>query len=272
MTTDVQVRGRWVVALTLALSAVGAVAAEYEAPRTAHGNPDLNGIWQAFGTAHWDIEAHSARSGSVVEMGALGAIPAGLGIVEGGKIPYQPWAAEKRDENRENWLSLDPAVKCYRPGLPRATYLPFPFQIVQGAEHILMAYEFGEANRTIHMNRPDLESPIETWMGHSRGHWEGETLVVDVTGQLADTWFDSSGNFHSVQLHVVERYTPQSPYHLLYEATIEDPEVLTRPFKISMPLYRRVEENAQLLEFKCMEFAEEMMYGHLFKKDPKPQE
>ena len=252
--------------LTVVVPLVG-FAGEYMAPRTADGKPDLNGIWQAFGAAHWDIEGHAARQGPVVEMGALGAIPAGLGVVVGGKIPYQPWAAAKKKANLENWLSLDPAVKCYRPGVPRATYLPFPFQIVQAPEHILIAYEFAAASRIVYMNQPDFESPIDSWMGHSRAHWEGETLVVDVTGQLADTWFDSSGNFHSEQVHVVERYTAKSPYHLLYEATIEDPKVLTRPFKISMPLYRRVEENAQLLEFKCVEFAEELMYGHLSKKE-----
>jgi hypothetical protein len=191
-------------------------------------------------------------------------------VVEDGKIPYQPWALKQKQENAANWLSLDPVVKCYRPGVPRATYLPFPFQIVQGPDHVLIAYEFAEASRIVYMNRPDFESPIESWMGHSRGHWEGDTLVVDVTGHLADTWFDSSGNFHSEELHVVERYTVMSPYHLKYEATIEDPKVLTQPFKISMPLYRRMEDNAQLLEFKCMEFVEELMYGHLNKKKVAP--
>jgi hypothetical protein len=262
---------RWLgLAALLSVSLAPLGAQEYRAPRTADGRPDLNGIWQALGTAHWDLEGHAAREGPIVEMGALGAIPAGLGVVEGGEIPYQPWAAEKQQENLANWLQLDPVVKCYRPGVPRATYLPFPFQIVQSPEHILMAYEFAETPRILYLDRPDFESPIDSWMGHSRAHWEGETLVVDVTGQLADTWFDSAGNFHSNQVHVVERYTAQSPYHLLYEATIEDPEVLTRPFKISMPLYRRVEENVQLLEFKCMEFVEKLLYGHLEKKETAP--
>jgi hypothetical protein len=245
------------------LNAAATSAQEYRAPRTAEGRPDLNGIWQAVGSAHWDVEAHAARPGPVVAMGALGAVPAGLGVVEGGEIPYQPWAAEKRAENLADWLSLDPAVKCYLPGLPRATYMPFPFQIVQTPEHILMAYEFAGASRIIYMNRPDFEGPVDMWMGHSRGHWEGETLVVDVTSQMPDTWFDSSGNFHSEQLRVIERYTARSPYHLDYEVTIEDPAVFTRPWKMSMPLYRRVEEGAQLLEFKCVEFVEELMYGHL---------
>jgi hypothetical protein len=244
--------------------------ADYRAPRTPDGKPDLNGIWQALGTADRDLEAHSARMGPVAELGALGAVPAGLGVVEGGEIPYQPWAAEKRNENRANWLKLDPAVKCYMPGIPRATYMPFPFEITQTPDAILMTYEFSGASRIVYMNRPDFESPADMWMGHSRGHWEGETLVIEVTSQVPETWFDSAGNFHGDRLHVVERYTAKSPYHLLYEATIEDPSVFTRPWKISLPLYRRVEPGAQLLEFKCIEFAEELLYGHL--RRPKPEE
>jgi hypothetical protein len=263
--------------LALALAAVVAVLTfaftraqngetPYRAPRTPDGKPDLNGIWQALGTAHWDLEGHSARPGPVVAMGALGAIPAGLGVVEGGEIPYQPWAAEQKKKNLENWLAADPAVKCFMPGVPRANYMPFPFQIVQTPEHILIAYEFASATRVIYMNRPDFESPFDTWMGHSRGRWEGETLVVDVTSQVADTWFDTSGNFHSDAVHVVERFTALSPDALLYEATIEDPNVFTRPWTIRMPLYRRLDPNVQLLEFKCVEFVEELMYGHLRKK------
>jgi hypothetical protein len=233
--------------------------------------PDLNGIWQAIGTAHWDVEGHEARPGPIAALGALGAVPAGMGVVEGGTIPYKPEALATKKENEENWLARDPAVKCFLPGVPRATYMPFPFQIVQTPETILIAYEFASASRVIYLDRPDFESPFDTWMGHSRGHWEGETLVVDVTSQVADTWLDSSGNFHSEALHVVERYTPMGPNALLYEATIEDPNVYTRPWKIRMPLYRRLEENVQLLEFKCVEFAEELMYGHLRRKGSKEE-
>ena len=236
----------------------------YEAPRTADGHPDLNGIWQALGTAHWDLEGHAARPGPVLELGALGAIPAGMGAVVGGEIPYQPWAADKKKENQENWLSADPAIKCFMPGVPRANYMPFPFQIVQTPSHILMAYEFASATRTLYMAE-EFESPADAWMGHSIGKWEGDTLVVDVTSQVPDTWFDSSGNFHTDAVHVVERYTAMGPNALLYEATIEDPNVFTRPWSIRMPLYRRLDENMQLLEFKCIEFVEELMYGHLRK-------
>ena len=245
----------------------GGQAPAYQAPRAADGKPDLNGIWQALGAAHWDLEGHAARPGPVVALGALGAIPGGLGVVEGGEIPYQPWAAAQKQENFDNWLTADPAVKCYMPGVPRATYMAFPFQIVQTPEYILMAYEFASASRVVYMNQPDFEAPVDTWMGHSRGRWEGETLVVDVTSQVPDTWFDSAGNFHSNAVRVVERYTAVSPNALMYEATIEDPNVFTRPWTIRMPLYRRLEENVQLLEFKCVEFVEELMYGHL-RKEP----
>lgn len=258
--------GLAVLAAVLALLPALCLGQAYEASLTPDGNPDLNGIWQALGTAHWNVEGHSAAAGPVVELGALGAIPGGLGIVVGGEIPYQPWALKKRDENRRNWLKLDPVAKCYLPGVPRAAYLPFPFQIVQTPEHILVAYEFASASRVIYMNRPDFEHPGDAWMGHSRGRWEGQTLVVEVTNHVADTWFDSAGNFHSDALRVVERYTPTGPDHLLYEAVIEDENVYTRPWTIRLPLYRRLEENMQLLEFKCVEFVEEMMYGHLRKQ------
>ena len=171
----------------------------------------------------------------------------------------------KKKENAANWLTLDPEIKCYMPGIPRATYMPYPFQIVQTPTHILMAYEFASASRTIYMNSKD-ESPGRHLDGLVARQWEGDTLVVDVTSFNDQTWFDRAGNFHSEALHVVERYTPVSRDVLQYEATIEDPKVFTRPWKMSMPLYRRVEKNAQLLEYKCVEFVEELMYGHLRKK------
>lgn len=262
-------------ALTIATAAVtgcttstsGQVQAAnvYVAPRAADGKPDLNGVWQAVNTAHWDLEGHAARKGPVAQMGAFGAIPGGMSVVEGGEIPYQQWALEKKQQNAAKWLELDPAVKCYLPGVPRATYMPFPFQIVQGTDQILLAYEFAQASRTVFVNGKD-SSPLESWMGWSNATWDGDTLVVDAFGFNDQTWFDAAGNFHSEALHVVERYTRTGPDHLMYEATIEDPKVFTRPWKIKMPLYRRVEQHAQLLEFKCVEFAEELMYGHLVKE------
>jgi len=242
--------------------------AAYTAPRTPEGQPDLNGIWQAVNTANWDIQDHPARQGPVVALGAAFSVPAGLGVVEGNEIPYQPWAAAKKKENAEQWLTLDPEIKCYMPGVPRAAYLPYPFQIVQTPSHVLFAYEFASASRTVYVDGK-TESPVETWMGHSNGRWEGDTLVVDVTSLNDQTWFDRAGNFHSEALHVVERYTRVGPDTLQYEATIEDPKVFTRPWKMSMPLYRRLEPSAQIFEYKCVEFVEELMYGHLRRQTSK---
>ena len=240
-------------------------ATPYRAPRAADGHADLNGIWQAMNTANWDLQDHPARRGPVIALGASFSIPAGAGVVEGNEIPYQPWAAAKKKQNAENWLTLDPEIKCYMPGVPRATYQPHPFQIVQSRDTILISYEFASASRIVRLTNPG-EAPLDSWMGWSRGHWEGDTLVVDVTGLNDQTWFDRAGDFHSEALHVIERYTRTGPDHLSYEATIEDPKVFTRPWKISMPLYRRQEKNAQLLEYKCVEFVEELMYGNLQKK------
>jgi len=265
----------------------------YRAPRTADNVPDLNGVWQALNTANYDIQAHAARPAlaitpaslrtaipglarsthvdlpapSVRVLGAVGGVPAGAGVVEGNEIPYQPWALARKKENADNWLERDPEIKCFMPGVPRATYMPYPFQILQGSTKILMAYEFAGATRTIPLD-PVGDSPSPTWMGWSRGRWEGETLVVEVTDFNEETWFDRAGNFHSDALHVVERYTRVGPDHLVYEATIEDPKVFTRPWKIRMPLYRRQEADMQILEYKCVEFVEQLMYGQLGVVDP----
>lgn len=257
-----------ITALQLGGMPVASGAEAYKASRTADGKANLNGIWQALNTANWDIQEHAARAGQAVALGAIGAVPGGLGVVEGGEIPYLPAAAAKKKENFESRLTADPEVKCYMPGVPRATYMPYPFQIVQTPQSILMAYEYAGATRTIHMDKAPA-NPVESWMGHSVGRWEGDTLVVDVTGLNDQTWFDRAGNFHSDALHVVERYTPLSPDALAYEATIEDPKVFSRPWKISMPLYRRLDRNVQLMEFKCVEFVEELMYGHLRKQPSK---
>ena len=250
----------------------------YKAPRLiGTQQPDLNGIWQALNSANFDIEPHAAGpSPFPALLGSIGATPAGLGVVEGGKIPYQPWAAAKKKENFEKRLTRpithelnettgDPEAKCYLPGIPRATYMGLPFQIIQTANNILMSYEFASATRMVYLDRKP-EPPANSWMGWSIGKWEGDTLVIDVTAQTDKSWFDRAGNFHSDAIHVVERYTPVSPYHLMYEATIEDPKVFTRPWKIRMPLYKRVEADIQPLEFKCVEFSEEFIYGHLVNK------
>ena len=243
-----------------------AAPAAYRAPRTADGKPNLNGIWQAMNTANWDIEAHSAQPSPIKELGASGAIPAGAGIVEGGTIPYLPEALKKKKENQANRLKLDPEVKCYLPGVPRSVYMPYPFQIIQGTKHIMMLHEYAGAVRTVYMT-DQTDAPADSWMGWSNGKWEGETLVVDTKGFNDQSWFDRAGNFHSDALHVVERFTARSADTLNYEATIEDSKTFSRPWKISMPLYRHVEANAQIMEFRCVEFVEDLLYGHL-KKQP----
>lgn len=254
-----------IAALLVASIPAAAQAPAYRAPRTADGKPNLNGIWQVMNTANWNLEGHEAQKGLVVALGAWGAEPGGLGVVEGGEIPYLPAAAAQKKKNYENRLTLDPEVKCYLPGVPRATYMPYPFQILQSPKAIAIAYEYDSAYRNIFLKDPG-PAPADSWMGQSVGHWEGDTLVVDVTGLIEGSWFDRAGNFHSDALHVIERYTPAAPNVLNYEATIEDPKVFSRPWKISMPLYRHVEKNAKLMEFKCVEFVEDLLYGPYRKK------
>lgn len=237
----------------------------YRAAQTGDGHPDISGIWQAINSAHWNVEPHAATAGPVFELGAAGAIPPGLGVVEGGEIPYRPEALEQRQHNFANRLALDPEIKCYLPGVPRATYMPFPFQIVQNAEFVMLVHEYAGAVRTIYMT-DHMEAPAESWMGWSNGRWEGQALVVETTGFNDKTWFDRAGNFHSEALHVTERFTPRSADTMMYEATIEDPNVFTRPWTMRMPLYRRVEPDAEILEFRCVEFVEELMYGELSKQ------
>lgn len=240
-------------------------------PRTPDGKPDLSGIWQAVSSAHYNIEPHAAYEGPHPDLfGALSATPAGLGIVDQGRIPYNEQSLRQRDANRSNALENDPLAKCYMPGVPRANLLPFPFQIVQSREVILIAHEFAEANRILYVDQPDLESQVDSWMGHSNAHWEGDTLVVRVTGQMPDTWFDRAGNFHSWEMVVEERWTPMGADHINYQATITDPNTFTQPWSVSLPLYRRIEPNMQLLEFKCAEFAEEYLYGE-FRKPGTPR-
>ncbi len=228
--------------------------------------PDLNGLWQAVGTAHWNLEGGSAISGPATHtLGALGGIPAGVSYVADGPIPYTEEAALKRETYRVEWHQWDPVVKCFMPGIPRQTYMPLPFHIVQSDDKIFIAYEWGSNSRVIHMDRPGSRAELPSWMGHSVGRWEGQTLVVEVTDQVADTWLDATGTWHSDELKVTERYTPVGDNHIEYQATIEDPEVFTQPWTIRLPLYRRLESNARLLEYKCIPFAEDAMYKHLRK-------
>lgn len=256
-------------------------AAVYKAPRGPDGkHPDLNGVWQAMNSAGWDIEPHAARAAlqlrpgpvvpvpakPVLALGAVGAVPGGLGIVEGGEIPYTPEAKKQRDANRADYLNLDPEVKCYLPGVPRANYMHLPFQVFQSEKSMLIAYEYAGAVRNLLFNDPG-PAPVDSWMGQSVAKWEGDTLVVTVTGMNDRTWFDRAGNFHSDQMQVVERWTPTGPGLMRYEATITDPATFTRPWKMSFNLYKRQGEDARLNQFKCVEFVEELMYGDL-RKEP----
>ena len=255
--------------LFLCLSAVS-LRAQVITPvvqRAWDGHPDLNGVWQAIGTAHWDLQDHPASAGHP-DMGAIGATPPGQGVVVGNEIPYHPWALEQKRSNFENRFTDDPELKCYLPGVPRATYLPYPFQIIQGDQKIMIVYGFAETNRTIHMDKGNPQpAPIDSWMGRSHGRWDGDILVVESSEFNGEAWFDRAGNFASNSLRVVERYMPMGPNALTYEATIEDPEVFTRPWTIRMPLYRRLEDQPRVLEFKCVEFTEDLLYGHL-RRDP----
>jgi len=214
-------------------------------PRTADGRPNLQGIWQVLNTAAWDIQDHAARMG----------VPAGQGMVEGNEIPYQSWAVTQKQKNFENRMTADPETKCFMPGVPRTTYMPFPFQIIQTPKFATIVYEYIHINRTIYTDGSQHPpGHIDWWMGDSRGHWEGDTLVADVVHFNAETWFDRAGNFHSDALHVVERYTLADADHISYEVTIEDPKVFTRPWTMRMVLYRRQEPNVQLLEYECFAY------------------
>ena len=235
-------------------------------PRPARiaGKPNINGVYQSITSAYWNLEDHSAQATKFWELGAIGAIPPGMSVVEGGTIPYKPEALKVREANRAGWPKSDPEAKCYMPGIPRANYMPYPFQIVQGQGDILFVYEFASANRLVRMGKP-TEPAVDSWMGWANGRWEGDTLVVDNSGFNGQQWLDRAGNHHSDALRVVERFTPSGD-NLMYEATLTDPNTFTRPWKINLPLYRRLERNAQLLEFKCVEFSEELLYGDLKKK------
>ena len=252
--------------------------------RTADGKPNFSGIWQTVNEAHWDLEAHEARPGAVTQpgvysyaytqvpaapvlaLGSAGGVPGSLGVVDGdGTIPYKPEAVAIKRENAARWIDRDPELKCYQPGIPRAMYMPYPLAIVQSTNKIQMNFAFATAARTIHLDEVE-EPPVEVSMGHSVGRWQGDTLVVDVTHFEGRNWLDRAGNFHSEGLRLVERFTPITPDAIHYEATIDDPNVFTRPWKISMPLYRRLEPNARLIEYNCVEFVEEFLYGHVRKQ------
>jgi len=240
---------RLVVWLLLALPTLAfaqAASAPSAVPRMPDGHPNLQGIWQVRNRASYDLQDHVARH----------RMPAGRSVVDGGEIPYQPWAAKKKLENYANRATADPLASCYLPGVPRIMYMEWPFQIFQGRNQIAMTFEWTQVHRLIYTDGSQSPEGLEFWMGDSRGRWEGDTLVVDVTDHNDRTWFDMAGNFHSEALKVVERYTLLDADTLRYEATIEDPKVFTRPWKISMPLHRHKDMD-RLLEYQCQAEAEE---------------
>ena len=247
------------------------VATAQSRPERINGHPNLNGIWQAANSANWNLEAHPAQSlDAFWQLGSLAAIPAGQSVVVGDHIPYRPEALARRDENRAGWPKTDPEAACYLPGIPRATYMPYPFEIVQGDGDILMAYAFANANRAVHFEdvRSLDEVPVDMWMGWSNGSWDGDTLVIETIANDDRTWLDRAGNYHSNQMRVTEKFTLMSPSRIQYEATIDDPAVFTREWTIAMPLYRNVDRYPELLEFKCVEFSENLLYGEYLLNPP----
>ena len=282
--------------LGVAGASLGQLPTAYKAPKGPGGHPDLNGVWRVGNGAMWDIEPHAAKPAiqmrdgpvvpvpakSVVALGAFGAVPAGMGVVlgpngePGGTLPYKPEMLRVRNDNQaknitvteagtptEHFLARDPEINCYLPGIPRANYMQhMPFQIFQSDNQMLMAYEYAGAVRSIFMT-PQGDPAIDSWMGQSVGKWEGDTLVVTVKGQVDRSWFDRAGNFHGPDMTVTERWTPISPFHIRYEATVDDPNTFTRPWKMSMILYKQVGEDNRLQQFKCVEFVTELLYGHL---------
>lgn len=260
----------WRLALSLFALSAGAAHADDAADR------NLSGVWQVLNTANYDLEAHRARhamqlrdgpmgpvpDARVVALGAVGAVPAGSSVVDNGTIPYTAEALAVRDDNRANWIERDPEVKCYLPGVPRATYMSFPFQILQNDDAVLFVYEYANAVRNIHLKDPG-PAPVDSWMGQSYGYWDGNTFVVEVTAQNGQTWLDRSGNFASSEVKVTERYTKIGPDHIEYTATLEDAATYTEPWTMRMILYRRIGPDAELFEFNCVEFVEELIYGHL---------
>ncbi len=273
-------RHRWTrgfgVAVVLAVLAAGEAPVQTQGqagtiPRNSWDKkPNLNGIWQVLSTANWDLEAHEGGPSPVPTMGVWGARPPGTSVVVGGTIPYKPEALAKREQNRKNAITgkygrdplTDPELNCFLPGVPRATYLPHPFQVFQSPGRLWMVYQYSYARREIFMNGKK-EPQVDSWMGTSNARWDGDTLVIVTTGLDGRSWFDRAGNYHTDALRVTERYTMIDRGHIMFEATMEDANVFTRPWTIRLPLYRRIEDNVQLLQFRCAEYVEEFHYREL---------
>jgi len=227
-----------------------AYSQSYSPPRTRAGDPDLQGIWQVRNTANWDVQHHSGSYKT----------PAGLGVVVDpvdGSIPYQPWALENKRENFAKRDTADPLEKCYLAGVPRTMYLPYPVQILQTRDEVMILSEYVHTVRWIPLKKLARYPGYESWMGDPRGHWEGETLVVETIGFNDQTWLDHAGNFHSDALKTIERFTRTAPDTITYEVTIEDPKVFTKPWTIRTPLYLHKDMD-QILEYECYVYAQEV--------------
>lgn len=243
-------------AALVALALSGAALAEAPAgiPRLANGHPDFSGIWQTLSEADYDLEPHAGRRDA----------PPGPGVVEGGMIPYKPEALAQRQRNWDSRAKEDPRLKCWTLGVPRGVYYPAPFQIFERDKDLTLVHQFGHQVRTIFTNGTGHQQDIEDgyYLGDSRGHWEGDTLVVDVTGFNEETWLDRAGNYHSDQLHVTERWSFVDKDTIDYRATIEDPKVFTKPWTIDILLNRRRDKGFQLIEDYCFTLEYDAAYPH----------
>jgi len=236
-------------------------AKSYSPPRLSDGTPDFRGIWQARTTAYVNVEGHSAQNG-------IGKAESIIVDPPDGKIPYLPDALKQRGDNYKNREAADPASNCFQAGVPRAVYLPTPFQIFQSPGNLAIVYTDNHAYRIVDPSTIPHDDGIDFFMGDSRGHWEGDTLVVDVTDLGDQTWLDETGNFHSDQLHVIERYTLLGPDTMQYEARLEDPKTFSKPWTIRFLLYRDKEPGARITEDECLEGADGRWH-HLSPSDPR---
>jgi hypothetical protein len=253
---------RWTFALlaVLALLAAHAHAQSSRAsdiPRLTNGKPNFSGVWQALTTANWNLLTHGASAG-----------PPGYGVVDGNEIPYLPAAAEQQRRNYQNRWKEDPELKCFMPGVPRANYMPYPLQIFHSDERMLFAYQFAGAARIVNLGEPQ-PSAIDSWMGVSNARWDGDTLVVDVSGFNGLAWLDRAGNHAGPALHVVERYALAGRDAIDYSATVEDPQTFSHPWSMHFRLFRNPDPHAHLMEFKCVPFTEELLYGDVYKRPKK---
>jgi hypothetical protein len=259
-----------VTAATMSFAASAARAQQLDRPATISGHPNFNGIWQALNTPNWNLEGHSVEGfgKDFWQLGAIAVIPAGRSVLKGGgTIPYLPEALKKRDENRSHWSEADPEAKCYMLGVPRVTYQNSPFQIFQGDGDLLMVYPFAATNRIIYM-KDHTDLPVDSWMGKSNGDWESDVLVVTTTSQNGKSWLDRAGNFATNQLKVTERFKLLDVNHIWYEAMLQDTKTFSRPWTIEMPLYRLIDNNAQLMEHKCVPYTDMLLYHDLLQAKP----